>query len=129
MENEIWAPVDGYNGFYEISNLGRVRSLKRTIKIGNIYRTVPEKMIFLSKNELGYVVVCLCREGKMKTKRVARLVGIAFIPNPDNLPEINHKRGIKEDNRATELEWSSISDNRKHAWRLGLNKGNTRKVF
>ena len=101
-------PVVGYEGLYEVSNLGRVRSLDRIDRFGRLYKGR------ILKNTLscyGYYVVVLCNSGKQTNKRVNRLVAEAFIPNPDNLPVVNHKNEIKIDNRAENLEWCSIEYN------------------
>jgi hypothetical protein len=121
-EVEFWTYIKGFEGLYEVSDFGRVRSISRTLIFSNRKIVKPGRIKKLSKNELGYVIVGLSKNGKLFAKRVARLVGIAFLPNPNNLPEINHKKGDKEDNRAWMLEWSSVTANRKHAYDTGLNK-------
>jgi hypothetical protein len=97
---EIWKPIVGYDG-YEISNLGRVKS----VKFGK------EKIMKNDKNEDGYLRVNLCKEGNHKHFKVHRLVAQAFIPNPNNFPIINHKNEIKTDNRVENLEWCTYSYN------------------
>lgn len=69
-------------------------------------------------NKHGYEVLSLCKNGKHKMMSVHRLVAFAFIPNPENKPEVNHKKGIKSDNRASELEWMTISENEKHSYEV-----------
>ena len=99
-ENEIieeWRPVVGYEGLYEVSNLGRIKSL------GND-KTRKEKILSQYENKNGYLYVNLCKDGKVKNCRVNRLVGNAFIENPNNYPCYNHKNEIKTDNRAENLE-------------------------
>lgn len=100
-EIEEWRPVEGYEGLYEVSNLGRVKS------IGYGKERILKPVI----DKDGYPMVNLYREGKRKTVRVHRLVGITFIPNPDNLPVINHKNEIKTDSRAENLEWTTVKGN------------------
>lgn len=107
-ENEIWLPVVGYEGKYEISNLGRVKSLRD--KYGN-YR---EKILKQGKNNNGYLCVKLCKEGKMKNCRVHRLVANAFIPNPNNFPTVNHIDENKENNQVDNLEWMNLSKQQRH---------------
>lgn len=94
--NEEWKPIDGYEGLYEISNLGRVKSLKYN----------KEKILKPGKAR-GYLRVCLCRNGKSKMLSVHRLVAEAFIPNPKRLPEINHKDEDKTNNVVGNLEFCS----------------------
>lgn len=111
-----WMPISEFESQYSISDTGAVMNTKRS------------KLLKWFRNEYGYVYVILYKANKQKAFRVSRLVANHFIPNPLNLPEVNHKFGDKEDNRAISLEWSTVSANRKHAWDTGLNKGNTRKV-
>lgn len=113
MENEIWKPVENYEGLYEVSNLGRIKSLERTVwnKGRGYYKTVPERILKPSNNGQGYLFVNLCKDGKMKNCRVHRLVGQAFIPNPNNLPQINHKDENKGNNMVENLEWCSSKYN------------------
>ena len=105
-------------GFYQCSNTGVVKSLPFT-KI-NRGKEVFNKSVIrkLSKTKNGYLSVKL----KHKSYLVHRLVAITWIPNDKNLMEVNHKNGVKTDNRVENLEWVSRSDNQKHAYRIGLNK-------
>ena len=93
--NEIWKSIIGYEGLYEASNLGRIRSLK--------YDKV--RILKPGKDECGYLRVVLYKGGKKNFCKVHRLVAEAFIPNPYNLPEINHRNEIKSDNFVENLEW------------------------
>ena len=95
MKKEYWKPVLGYEGHYQVSNFGRVKS----IKFGK------ERILKPGKNAKGYLQVCLWKNGKGKTFRVNRLVAEAFLPNPDSLPEVNHKDENKLNNNAENLEW------------------------
>lgn len=105
---EIWRPVVGYEGLYEVSNLGRVKTLEKTrfSNLTNRYITYPQKIMSQVVHTGGYCVLSLRDEtGKRKQFKVHRLVAEAFIPNPYNLPIINHRNEIKTDNRACNLEW------------------------
>lgn len=122
LPDENWADIQDYEGYYQVSNMGRIKSLQRMIidKNGS-YRFFWEKILRQSKSR-GYLVVGLSIESQNKVKSVHRLVGIHHVPNPENKPEINHKKGIKIDNRATELEWMTHAENSQHAVDSGLTK-------
>lgn len=113
---EVWKDVVGYEGLYQVSNLGNVKSLKR-IKSNN--QPTKEKVMkkYIGK---GYYRVALYLDGKMKNKSVSRLVAQAFIPNPENKPCINHINGIKNNNQLYNLEWCTILENSQHAYNTGL---------
>ena len=95
---EKWKPVKGYEGLYEVSDYGNVRSLNYR-RTGKIQKLKP------TKDTCGYLQVCLCKNGKVKYKHIHRLVAEAFIPNPLNLSEANHKSECKMLNFACVLEW------------------------
>lgn len=96
MEEE-WKVINGYPN-YMVSSKGRVKSL-------NYHNTGKERLLTLNKNKSGYLYVCLSKNGVHKYFRVHRLVAEAFIPNPNNLPEVNHKSEIKTQNNVDDLEW------------------------
>lgn len=99
MGKEIWKDIQGYKGLYQVSNLGNVKSL------GNNKRR-KEKILKPCKTKDGYLFIGLHKEGKTKKFRINRLVAIAFIPNPNNYPMVNHKKEFeKENNRVDNLEW------------------------
>lgn len=103
--------IEGFSG-YLVSTEGDVYSLKRNNKI----KLKP------GKNCKGYLYVNLCENGKYKSKTIHKLVAKAFIDNPNNLPCVNHIDGIKTNNNRNNLEWCTVRDNSKHAFRLGLIK-------
>lgn len=107
---EKWISIKGYEGLYEVSDQGRVRS----------FRNKEERILKTYLQSSGYEVVCLCVNYKRKKIMVHRLVAIHFLDNPKNKPQINHKNGIKTDNRLINLEWNTPSENSKHAIENGL---------
>ena len=100
---EIWKMIPGYEGLYMVSNLGRVKSLN--------YRHTGKEHILKQQIINKYKTVCLSNGGYQKTLKVHRLVAMAFIPNPDNLPEVNHKDENKFNNCVENLEWCTAKYN------------------
>ena len=118
--NEIWKDIEGYEGLYQVSNFGRVKSLKRMVNHPKgVQRTVNERIIKSNFDKYGYLQVCLSKNG-LKSFRVHRLVCSAFHKNYENKPQVNHKDGIKTNNRPENLEWVFQSENEKHAHNTGL---------
>ena len=101
---EIWKNIDGYEGLYQVSNLGRVKSL-------NYRRTGKERILKPGTDKGGYLYVFLYKNGKQKPFSIHRLVAKAFIPNPNKKPEVNHKDEDKTNNCLTNLEWMTRKDN------------------
>lgn len=114
-----WRDVKGYEGLYQVSNNGLVRSVDR-VTTGNRHRNLNGKLLEQNTNEFGYLMVHPCKDGKSKTKRVHRLVAEAFIPNIDNKPYINHKDGNPQNNNVENLEWCTQKENVQHALDTGL---------
>lgn len=117
---EIWKEIPGYEGLYKCSNLGVIQSIKRKCKGGNNVRTVPQKNLKYRTTESGYFRVALTKGKKVKDYFVHRIVAITFLNNPNNKPFVNHKKGIKRDDRSSELEWCTQSENEIHAHKIGL---------
>ena len=105
---EIWRNIEGYEGLYQVSNIGRVRSLDRYDNRGRKRKGQIKKG---SVNKYGYLLIGLKKNGKQKTYGVHRLVASAFIPNPENKPHIDHMNTIRDDNRVVNLRWVTPSEN------------------
>lgn len=106
LDGEEWRPVSGYEGLYSVSNKGRVKSLSRTVSKSTSFRhETADKIMRSSKLRSGYLFVHLTKDGKTKMFPIHRLVAIAFIPNKENLPEVNHKDENKTNNYLENLEW------------------------
>lgn len=117
---EVWKPIVGYEGLYEISSLGNIASTRRKVanytKNGEKYFQIRNgKLLSIHDDGHGYMHTKLSKNGKRYNVKVHRLVAEAFIPNPTSLREVNHKNGNKKDNRVENLEWVSPSSNCLHA--------------
>ena len=124
MEKEIWKPIKNFEKFYEISNYGRVKSLSRFHRTSKNYSSIgyytKERMLNPTINNKGYLVVSLYDENKkVKVKQVHRLVAEAFIPNPNNLPEVNHKDENPKNPKFDNLEWCTHKQNTQWALKNG----------
>jgi hypothetical protein len=119
---EEWRDIAGFEGCYQVSNIGRVRSLSRMISNGKGFYRSKDKILKPNTLFKGYLQVELKRSLRRHPLQVHRLVAIAFLPNTKNYPQVNHKNGDKQDNRVENLEWCDNSMNQKHAWENGLQK-------
>lgn len=136
MTNEVWKDIDGYEGLYQVSNFGRVKSVGRG----------KERVLKAGKNSNNYLTVVLCKSKKPKSFLVHRLVAQAFIPNPENKEQIDHINTIRDDNRVENLRWVTPKENgnnpltkehcKEHWYRnaniyaiKGGNNGRARKVY
>lgn len=124
---EIWKDIKGYEGSYQVSNTGKIKSLRRAVEIIDkngksrisIYQ---EKVLKQGKDPNGYKRVGLALNGKDKTVKVHRIVAQTFIPNPENKPQVNHINGDKTDNNVNNLEWCTAKENIEKAFETGLKK-------
>ena len=115
--NEIWKDVLGYEGLYQVSNLGRVKSLPKYDRLGRFH---TERIKSQVNNGNGYLVVNLKHNGKQQMRSVHRLVADAFMNNTNNYTDINHIDGNKQNNHLENLEFCTRSSNMLHAVKLGL---------
>lgn len=127
MCDVIWKPVKGFEGLYEVSNTGLVRSVDRVIiRKDGVKLTLKGKELFFTiskidaKARMPRARVQLWKNNQAYLISVHRLVAIAFIPNPDNKPTVNHKDGNPLNNEVSNLEWATYSENEKHAYLTGL---------
>lgn len=116
LKNEMWKDIIGYEGLYQISNLGRIKSLERKVRhnYGGL-RIVPEKILKPSPDGDGYLYISLSKEGKKKNPKIHKLVAYHFLENPDNLPQVNHLDEDKNNNRLSNLEWCTCLHNLTHS--------------
>ena len=112
---EVWRAVKDYEGLYEVSNLGRIRSVPRTVRVGKgkgYERLIESKILSTSINNSGYKIIILKKPNhKVICRTIHRLVAETFIPNPNNLSDVNHKDENKMNNNVENLEWMTHKDN------------------
>ena len=108
--HEVWKPAPGFEDNYEVSNFGRIRN------------SVTKKVLVVTPNKKGYVVARLSVHNVKYSLKMHRAVAIAFIPNPNGKPQVNHIDGNKSNNNVGNLEWATNGENQKHAFKMGLNR-------
>lgn len=127
---EVWKDIPEYEGLYQVSNFGRIKSLERERKMNipcHDIAVVHERILKPSISGSGYEKVVLSKDATHKTIRVHKLVAQAFVSNPDDKSEINHKDGNKKNNRADNLEWVTSKENQNHALLFGLRNDKLRR--
>ena len=130
---EIWKDVDGFVGLYQVSNLGRIKALGRYVKTGNGgKRYIEEHFVKPNKCKNGYLEATFSRKQKRTVRLLHRVVAKAFIPNPDNLPEVNHKDEDIQNCQVENLEWCTSKYNANYGSRnvrMIEKRGNTKPVI
>ena len=115
---EVWKAIPGYEGIYEASNFGRIKSVERVVE-GRWGPTVIREHLLKPNNvHDGYQQVKFCVGNERSQQLVHRLIASAFLPNPDNLPQVNHKDGNPENNNVENLEWCTAAENSQHRSRV-----------
>ena len=128
LDGELWKPIENYEGVYQVSSKGRVKSLSRAVKYLRangkvVYVTTEDKIRVVSYDKDGYPQLILVdNSGARACWRVHKLVALAFIDNPSNLPQVNHIDGCKTNNAVENLEWVTSKENSIHAHKTGLAK-------
>lgn len=129
LQNENWKDIEGYKNYYQISNLGRVKSLSRRILSKNNSTAIIKDRILKQGNSRGYKRVLLLKNRYRKMMSVHRLVANTFIDNPLNKTQVNHINGVKSDNQLSNLEWVTPSENKIHAFKIGLETPQWKGVY
>lgn len=131
LPNEIWKDIPDYEGLYQVSNLGRIKSLERYVyrPTINVYQKHNTKILKTCLNNDGYRHLHLKNEGKIKDFLVHRLVALAFIPNPENKTQIDHINTVRTDNRVENLRWVTPSENVRNPITLSRISGVNHRLY
>ena len=119
---EIWRDIPGFEGLYQASNLGEIKSLEKEVWNAHQMIARPEKILKPFSDKKGYLRVKLYKSGRNYTKKIHRLIAQTFLSNPDNKPEVNHEDGNKSNNKVNNLSWATTEENIRHAYKNGLIK-------
>ena len=132
-DEKEFVDIPGYEGYYQINLLGQIKSLARTITRKDGRRKfIKERLIRLNTDDNGYLMAALSKNGKTKSARIHRILGITFIPNPENLPLVRHLNDIPSDNRLKNLAWGAPENNMEDAINNGRHhvpKGETHSHY
>lgn len=133
INNELWKDIDGFENYYQISSFGRIKSKERDIVCGKAKFKSKERYLksweCKTHNNDSYLYITLCVNGKHYKKSIHRLVATAFIPNNNNMPEVNHKDGNKHNNKVENLEWVTEKQNQQHSWEVLKRKKYKQEYF
>lgn len=125
----IWKDIKGYEGRYQVSSCGQIKTVDRKVKCRGGYMRMEQSTLLQQATQwTGHKTVCLYKDSKMKCFRVHRLVAIAFLDNPHNLPVINHIDSNPANNNVSNLEWCTQSHNCLHAWQNTRTDCNLKKL-
>lgn len=126
MVNEIWKDIKGFEGLYQVSNLGRIKSCQRVVYHPNHrftkYSTMPERIMKPKLTKFGYYYIYLSKDDKKTGVLVHRLVALAFLPEVEGKNFIDHLDGVKTNNCVDNLEWVTIAENNQRAYDKGLKR-------
>ena len=121
LKNEIWKDVVGFEGIYQVSNEQRIKRISLSKITNNVKVDYQERIVKTRLNKKGYVILNLCKNNEKFSTSLHRIIAKSFIPNLDNKSQVNHKNGIRHDNRIENLEWATASENILHSYKV-LNK-------
>lgn len=117
---QMWRPITGYEGLYEVSEFSNIKSLSRFVysPLASIPYIIPEKILKKTKDKFGYSRVSLSKDGKVRKRQVHILSAIEFLSNPHNKKEVNHKKGVSAGDHVSNLEWATHQENIQHSYNI-----------